>query len=411
MEQIVEQNEKILQFNKEVLSNIEITQDKSIDFENKYAESNTKDKEEKIPERSLEAPGSERSLTGQQIGLTESLKTNTQVIKHMLKGSKLKICSYTIGTEAQTEMNLFYIENLVDKEILHQVKATISQFKVKYMLHPSVLIEELQAKGTGLSPTVQITERFDIIGNDLLQGKMVIIADNTPIAIIAPIVFWGLFQTQDEYYSSYGRLSNRIMRLIGFLLTMYLPAFYIATQRFHMEDIKKLPIGKHKTELINKFLYTGEILNGFWEMIFILFVLRIIYDTSLHIYKSLNLMITLLAVMIVGQYAVSTKIISSGGLIVGGFAQLCVYLVLVKGLLPMAATMRWVLIPIGWFFGYTGLIAAFLVFFIWGASLKPFGIHYFAPLIPFRPHEWKDTFWRGKLKQIVNSEHKYRMKK
>ena len=350
-------------------------------------------------------------MSGQQIGLTESLNTNTKVIKHMLKGSKLQISSYTIGTEVQTEIYLFYIENLVDIETLNSINAKITQFRVKYMLHPSVLMEELQAKGSGLFPTVKTTERFDIIGHDLLQGKVVIIADNTPMAIIVPILFWELFQSQDEYYSSYGRLANRIMRIIGFLLSMFIPALYIATQRFHLDEIKKLPISQHKAKLISEFLFTGEILNGLCEMIFILFVLRIISDTSLHIYQSLNIMIVLLAIMIVGQYAVSTKLISPGGLIVCGFTQLCTFLVVIKGLLPLADTMRWVLILAGWFLGYTGLFVTFVIFFIWGANIRIFGIPYFIPLIPFRINEWKDTFWRGKLKKIINSQHTYPRKK
>ncbi|MEH7098281.1 spore germination protein [Neobacillus vireti] len=236
-------------------------------------------------------------------------------------------------------------------------------------------------------------------------------ADNTPMATIAPIVFWELFQSKDEYYSSYGRLANRIMRITGFLLSMFIPALYIATQRFHLDEIKKLPIGDHKAKLITEFLFTGEILNGLLEMIFILFVIRIIYDTSLHIYQSLYIMIVLLAIMIVGQYSVTTKLVSSGGLIVFAFSQLCTFLVLVKGLLPLADTMKWLLILVAWFFGYTGLAAVFVIFFICGASIRTFGIPYFTPLISFRIHEWKDTFWRGKLKKLINSEHTYPRKK
>lgn len=356
--------------------------------------------EEKLPERALEEATSERSVIGQKISLTELLDTNTKLIKDMLNGSKLMVNRYTIGRNAKTNVNIFYVKDLVDKVTLSQVKAKISKLEVNYLINLEAIIDELKPKGSGLFPTTKYTERYDTMVSDLLQGKVVVICDHTPYALVAPITFWELFQTEVEYSTSYGAFTNRLMRMFGFLINVFLPSVYIAMEKFHLGDIK--------SEVIKGWFEGKEVLSPFWEMVIIIFVFKIASDVSLHIYKSLGLLVTIIATLVVGEYSVTIHLISATSLVVAGLAQLSGLLIIVKGIIPLATTLSWSMLIVANFFGFTGLIIAFTLCFIWATSLKPFGVPYLSPFIPFRPWEFKDSFWRGDMKKIINSKHSFR---
>lgn len=365
----------------------------------KLIEQNEK-QDSKLPERSLEEATSERTVYGQEIGMTESLDTNTKILKHMVNGAPLKIIKYLIGRDAKTGVNVFYIDGRVDHITLKRVMNKVSNLDVDYMFNAEVIADELKIKDSGLFPMTKFTERFETIASDLLQGKVVIIADHTPYALVAPLLFWELFQTENEYTTSYGALVNRLMRMFGFLATVFLPSIYVAVERFHSGSIE--------SEVINGWFHGKEVLNAFWEMVFILFILRITFDVSLHIYKSLTIMITVLATLVVGEHALTIHLISPAGLVVAGLNQLCVFLVLVKGIVPLSTTLRWLMLIVAYFFGFNGLIITFTLCFLWATYLKPYGIPYLTPILPFRPWELKDVLWRGNLKTIINSKHSYR---
>ncbi|MET3726868.1 spore germination protein KA [Fictibacillus halophilus] len=354
----------------------------------------------KLPERALEEATSERTVFGQEIGMTESLETNTKILKHMVNGAPLKIVNYIIGRDAKTNVKVFYIEGKVDTTTLKRVMKKISLLEIDYMFNAEVIADELKVKGSGLFPTTKFTERFETIASDLMQGKVVIIADHTPYALVAPLLFWELFQTENEYTTSYGSFANRLMRMFGFLVTVFLPSIYVAVERFHSGSIE--------SEVINGWFHGKEVLGAFWEMAFILFILRITFDVSLHIYKSLTIMITVLATLVVGEHALTIHLISPAGLVVAGLNQLCVFLVLVKGIVPLSTTLRWLMLIVAYFLGFSGLIVAFTLFFLWATYLKPYGIPYLTPILPFRPRELKDVLWRGNLKTIINSKHSFR---
>lgn len=312
----------------------------------------------------------------------------------------MTIDTYEIGTIAKTDVSIFYIEDLVDKKALNEIKTKVSELDIKYFIHPQIIADEFQPPIAGLFPMTKETERFDVLVSDLLQGKVVIIADNTPLALIAPVLFWGFFQTQDDYFGRNGKLINRFVRLGSLFITMYLPALYLIVHKFYLDDIE--------SKKITKLFEHNEIMHPLFEMIFILLLFRVAVDSSLRVYQNVAFLIAVLVTLILGEASIAVKILNPTELVVASLAHVCILLISVKGLTPLAISARLTFMIVGWYFGLNGLIIASTLLFIWGASLRPFGIPYFSPLIPFKHHEFKDTFWRSNLKKIVNSKHGYR---
>lgn len=357
-----------------------------------------------LPERSLESPVGEPSMLGAEIGVTESLKTNTQLIQHYLKGAKLRIKRFEIGKSTKTEVNIFYIDDIVDKIALNKILLKIEslQKELRYLIQPEVICEEISPKWKGLFSTIKITERFDVMVSDLLHGKIVMIADHTPIGYTTPMLFWEFFQSPDDYYARANHFSNRIVRMLCLFLCLYLPAIYVAIQKFHMNWFTSDKI---------KFLFNhDEILSPTIEMIFLLFVFRMASEASTRIYKTLPFFIAILVTLIVGQMAVESKFINPFAIMVASISQLSIYLNFVKGLLGFAITGRNIIFIASVLLGFKGIIVISLIFLVWASCIKPFGIPYLSPVIPFKPRELKDIFFRGNLKKMINSIHSYREK-
>jgi spore germination protein KA len=357
---------------------------------------------QKLPERGLESPSSESSLLGAEIGLTESLKTNIAIIKHYFKDSTLKIIKKTLGTTKKTDIAIFYMDDLVNKDILDDVLYKIEKMDVAYVLHPQIIIEELAAEHAGFIPTVKISERYDALSSDLLQGRIVIICDHTPLSLTVPAFFWGFFQTPDEYQQNYGRLVSRIIRIMCLFLSMFLPGIYLAAVQFHMGWIDQFEIAK---EMMDE----KHLLPTMWELVFIMLIFRIAIDASLHTYKAFTFFLAILTTLTIGEMAVVTHLLNGISIIVVGVTYLCGFLVLIKGFSGMTITVRWFCLLIGNYFGLIGIGITIILLILWAISIKSFGVPYLSPIIPFRPKQaFRDVLWRGNLKKIINTKHHYK---
>ncbi|MGG0174725.1 spore germination protein [Gottfriedia acidiceleris] len=362
-----------------------------------------KQEEEKIPERALEQPSTEKSPFGAEYGVTENLETNTKLIKEWCKNSQLKIVDYYYGSVIQNKVSLFYLEDRVDTRTLEEVQNKMSNLEIDYLLHVETIGEELQHKSAGLFPTVRVSERFDVIVSDLIQGKVIIIADHCPLAVIAPVVFWGFFHQQDDYYTRTGRFTLRILKILAFLFTIYGSTFFIVVQKFHLDQIDNKKI----YELFNGADY---ILPALVQILLIMLVMRMAIVNSVLVYSSYMILISLLVTMIIGEMSVKINLLNPFIVVLMNLSILTSLHSLFKGLRPIIQTLEPIMLFTGYFFDWWGVAILSLIFFCWASFLKPYGIHYLSPIIPLKVQDLKDTLWRGKLKKIINAKHTYREK-
>lgn len=225
------------------------------------------------------------------------------------------------------------------------------------------------------------------------------IVDGYPFAIIVPALFIDFIQAPDDYHISMGRFTNRIMRLIAFILGVYLPGVYIAIANFHKDDLPN----KISKALISK----DELLPTFWEIFILLLLIRMLVDVSFRLPNSAVILVSLIGTIVIGETAVTAKLIHPVSLIVIGITALSSFLVDNRGLVGADATLRILFLIIANFFGFNGLIIATTILIIYMVSLKSVGVPYLSPLIPFKMQEFKDTFYREDLQKLINSKHTY----
>jgi spore germination protein KA len=353
----------------------------------------------KWAERSVEASIGERSVRGPQIGLTEKMKTNINLIRGSLKTPDLCVETVEIGTTSPTFVSILYIEGSVDKGILKEVKNRLNSLNLKYVLSERVLEDVLEGNPRSIFSRLRHSERIDGAVSSLFEGRVVVIVDGYPFAIIAPALFIDFIQAPDDYHISMGKFTSRIIRFIAFLLGVYLPAVYIALANFHKDDLPN--------KISKAIISDDELLPTFWEIAILLFLVRILVDVSFRLPQSAVILVSLIGTIVIGETAVTAKLIHPVSLIVIGITALSSFLGANRGLVEPDATLRILFLITANFFGFNGIIIGTTILILYMVSLKSVGVPYLSPLIPLKMQELKDTFYREDLQKLTNSKHSY----
>lgn len=350
-------------------------------------------------ERAIEESLGERSSRGPALGFTEKTKTNISILRGIVKTENLCIEKNTFGSKSKTDVFVLYIVDIVDKGVLKEVQNRIKRIRVKYILEALVVQKTVEGKPQSLFPLTLSSERPDVVASALLEGRVVVMVDGRPQVIIAPSLFVDFLQAPDEYYSSYGRFSNRWIRLLSFLLTVFLPGIYIALEEYGKEHLTK--------KTYNLLISQNEILPTIWQIVLLNILLRIILDSSFRVPKNAVLLISILGSVLLGQTAVDAKLIHPVSLIVMGIAFISSFTMGNKGLASSLTIFSISFIIIAHFFSFIGIFVGITFLILYMTSLKSIGVPYLSPFLPLRPMELKDSLFRGDIKKLVNSEHSY----
>lgn len=189
-----------------------------------------------MEDRSVEEPQSEPLVRGPRDGFVESLRTNTTLIRRRLKTSRLKMEIFKVGTLSQTDVAVIYIDGIANDKIVDEVKRRIKRIEIDGVLESSYLEEFIEDDPSSIFPQVNTTERPDRMCACLLEGRVGILVDNTPICLIVPATFPQFLQSPEDYYNRFPYATfTRILRFVTMNIALLLPSAYIAVLTFHQE--------------------------------------------------------------------------------------------------------------------------------------------------------------------------------
>ncbi|OXM83440.1 hypothetical protein CF651_25875 [Paenibacillus rigui] len=203
--------------------------------------------------RSVEEPLAESVVRGARDGFIEALPVNTSLIRRRLKTPALKFKSFTIGRYSKTEVTMAYIQGIAKPDVIKQVTERISHIDIDGIAESGFIEELIEGSNYSPFPQLQTTERPDVAVASLLEGRVLIITDQTPIVLIAPATFWSMLQSPEDYYQRYliGTLI-RWLRYLFLLIALLAPAFYVAVLTFHHEMVPTtllLRVAKSREEI------------------------------------------------------------------------------------------------------------------------------------------------------------------
>ncbi len=352
----------------------------------------------KFEMRGVEEPPTSTVISGPREGFNESLKINLSLIRKRLVSTKLKIEDMMIGTRTRTKVSLVYFEDIADKRVVRQIKRKLSSFEIDGVLDSHYLTSFLEDKPNSIFRQVGNSEKPDIVCGKILEGRVAILVDGSPIVLTVPFIIFEDFQSANDYYSNSHRVSMlRVIRLIGIFIAIFLPGMYIALQLYHY---KILPL---------KFLVTivsttqNLPLNPFLEILFIIVLFDILFEASVRMPKYLGMAISIVGALILGDTAVKAGLVSPPGVMIVALSAMTVYIIPAQS--PQISILRLMFAIIGGTLGFHGLILSFIYLISYLAAFDSFGTPYLAPFAPKVDKDIKDFVFKEGLIRMKTRPH------
>ena len=346
------------------------------------------------PSRGVDEPDKEKVLRGSHDGFVETIVFNTALIRRRIRDPKFIFEMHTIGQISQTDVAIGYLESKVDKKTLNKVKELIEGLKIKALtLGDESLLEVLMPKSRlNPFPKARYTERPDVVAAEIIEGKIVILIDNTPSALILPGSIFDFFQSIDDYYlpvitGNYLKMLRYLVLFVNIFLT---PVYVLLT------DNSQWLVGK-LSFLLPKDPYTIPIFIQFLIAEIAIDGLKL---ASLNTPNSLGTSLSIIGGLILGDYTVQTGWFTPQTILYMSIVALTSF---VQPSIELGFALKFnrilLLITTG-LFGAWGFIAGLVFNLIILFTTKTVtGEKYLYPLIPFNWKALKKVLFRTR-KQI-----------
>lgn len=322
-------------------------------------------------ERAMSEPLNETTPRGARDGFVENIKTNIALLQRRINNTNFKIESYFVGNLNKSEVCVFYIDNLVNKEALNKVKEKINNIDVKFINNIGMLEQHMEEQSYSIFPQCMILERVDFTISRILEGKMAIAIDGVPCVIIVPCILKDFLKTEDDY-SGRAIVSNviRFLRIGAIIVVLFGSSMYLALIKFSTHLIPTefiIPIVQSRS---------GIALSPFLEILILEIIIEILREGALRLPFKITGTIGVIGGIIVGDTAVKSKLVSPTTLLVVSIATVCSFLITNYELGLAIRTLRFAILIATNLMGFIGIAASFILIAIYLFSLKNFGVSY-----------------------------------
>lgn len=329
----------------------------------------------KYPTRSIETPEKESGLKGPRDSFNENFRSDTALIRRRIKDTNLKLEQGTIGVRTKTVYGMMYMEDLVEQSLLDSIKDKLKSFEIDGIFDSGMLVHLLEDKWYSPFPQVQTTERPDKAASAILEGRVVLLVDNSPEVIILPATFNSFFQAADDYYNRFAvGTFARIIRYIAAYLSVLLPALYVAITCFYPQvlptDFMLAIIGAR-----NEVTFPVVV-----EVLLMEFLFELLREAGIRLPGQMGNTIGVVGGLIVGQAAVDASLVSTIVVIVVALTAICSFAIPNEEFASTFRLLKFVMIILAAVLGLYGILLGILVIQIHLASLESFGIPYMMPL-------------------------------
>lgn len=350
--------------------------------------------------RGISEPEDERVLQGPREGFDEAALLNIAMIRRKLLTPDLNIEMLRVGRRSDTLVYICYLGTLADRKVLAELKRRIGKIDIDGILDSNYIVEQVRDHKGSLFKTSGSTERPDIVAARLLEGRIAIVVDGTPVVVTVPYLFSENFQSDEDYYLNYTVSSiGRVLRYICFFIAISIPAIFIAAATFHKE-LLPTSLALSVTQLRG-----GVPFSALTECLLLILIFEILKETGVRMPQSLGHALSIVGGLVVGQAAVEARIISAPMLIV--IAMSGISGLMIPRLKGAVFYIRLILVFMSAFFGIYGYIAGLTLMIIRILSLSSFGVSYTVSLSRADMQSLKDSLWRApwrrmKLRPLFN---------
>lgn len=252
------------------------------------------------PARSVDEPDKDKSLRGSRDGFVETIVFNTALMRRRIRDRHLVMKMLEVGESSRTDVALCYMEDRVDQELLKNLNYRIRDIKVDDLrMNQQSLAECLfKRKWYNPFPKFKFTERPDTAAACLLEGKVVILVDNSPSAMILPTSILDIIEEANDYY--FPTLTGMYLKISRALIT-FLTIFLTPVFLLFMQNLSWLP-------KIFAFVAVKDTVNI--PLIFQLLMLEVAIDglrlAALNTPSMLSTPLSVIAGLVMGEFSVKS---------------------------------------------------------------------------------------------------------
>ena len=342
---------------------------------------------------------SEKVMRGSREGFTESEKLNVALIRKRLRDPRMKVQEQTIGTRSHTMTALVYMEDLVYPDLLKEIEDRLSRFEIDGILESGMLEQLAEDNWMSLFPQFQTTERPDRAAMEILDGRVILICDNSPVALILPATFNSFLKVSEDRYNRFGIVSfQRILRYLAVFLALLLSGAYLAVIRFHTQILP--------TNLLLSFAEArrGVPFSSLIEVLFMEFSFELIREAGVRMPGPLGGTIGIVGGLIIGDAAVSANLVSPMSVVVVAMSALSSFAIPNEEFSAPFRLLKFGFILLGGNLGIFGIVLG--LYWLSGhlAGLSSFRIPYLMPFVGAEMndyHDRRDSFVRAPFRRLM----------
>ena len=344
--------------------------------------------------RAIIEPPTSMVMKGPREGFVEDLKVNITLLRKRLKTEHFKIVNATVGKYTNTSISVCYLQTIADQRIVDNIVQRLQNINIDGVLDSSYISKYLDPSRTVLFRRVGMTEKPDIAVAKMLEGRVCVVVDGSPMVLTLPYLYVEDLQSPSDYYENASITTlNRALRFISVVLSVLLPALYVCLQMYNYQII---PL---------KFLIT--ILNAteaipfspMVEMMIVLIIFDILREANLRMPSAVGISLSLVGAIVLGDAAVKAGLIGAPAVMIGALSGIGLFTMpnntFILSLLRIAITL------IGGIMGILGVILSVVAILIYMVSLQNYQAPFLAPYAPNIPSDKQDAVGQRPLTEQV----------
>ena len=329
-------------------------------------------------DRSIDESKSEAIIRGPKDSFTENYMVNIGLIRKRIKDSSLVFDELRIGRRTKTKVSISYISSIVKNDYVSRIKDKLGQMDVDGLIDSGPIRDFLSCNNNCAFPTIISTERPDNCIDSLLNGKIVIIVENSPFALIVPGVFMDIFHVSEDNYQVPINVSvTRVLKFIAFFITLFTPAIYIALTTFNFEII---PDNLLISIAIQR---QGVPFPTVIETVMMLITFEVLRESDIRLPNQMGAAVSIVGALVLGEAAVSAGIVSPIVIIVVAITSVSGLLFSDIDVVNAIRIWRFLFIISATCLGLIGIVISGIIFIAKLSSLEIFDIPYLSGISPF----------------------------
>ena len=346
-----------------------------------------------VTSRGITEPPTGNVSKGPREGFIEDAKTNISLLKKRIKHPSFVAQESKIGRYTQTSVYVCYISQVADKNTVKKILDKINSINIDGVVDSSYLARFLDCDKSGFFKTVGGAERPDTVTAKLLEGRIALVVDGSPIVLTLPYVFFEDIQATEDYYQSAVTTTlGRYLRLVSVVLAIFVPSLYVALQVFNYQILPA-------KFLITIITSTQAIpFRPFEEMLLVLVIFDILREANFRMPKIASISLSVVGAVVLGDAAVKAGLLGAPAVVIGALSGIGLYAMPDNTML--FSVLRIIFLVVGSLLGLFGLTLCGLALLAYVVSLNSFGAPYAAPFAPDILRDKQDALGKQPLEKI-----------